>query len=76
MLETIIVGVVALIGGFITGVLVGRANSKTVTTAINDVKSAVTSLESTVKATVTPAASVAKVATAPAAEVKTTTVAK
>ncbi len=48
MLVTIILVTVALVGGFIAGVLVGRANSKTVTAVITDVKSTITSLETKV----------------------------
>jgi ABC-type branched-subunit amino acid transport system permease subunit len=48
-METIIiVGAVAAVVGFIVGILVGRANSKTVTTAIADVKGDIAALKTDV----------------------------
>lgn len=49
MLATILIGVGIAVVGFIAGVLVGRANSKTVTTAIADVKTAVADVKTEVE---------------------------
>jgi hypothetical protein len=48
MVTFIIVGAVAAVVGFVVGVLVGRANSKTVTAAITDVKAAVADVKAEV----------------------------